>query len=183
MGTVSITEVGVYTVADLHAYRELRQDMTVQLIEGELIVSPSPAVAHQVMSSRLLVLLAAALPQDLQVLSAPLDLRVGERTVLQPDLMVIPRGITAGQEVTVAPVLAVEILSPSTRRVDLVRKPELLARLGCEHYWVLDPEHPALRAFRLAGETYESVAVVEGEDLFETSVPWPVSFRPADLTR
>lgn len=53
METMSITEVGIYTVEDLHAYREEGDDMTVQLIEGDLIVSPSPSVAHQIVHSRL----------------------------------------------------------------------------------------------------------------------------------
>lgn len=42
MESMSMTDVGIYTVEDLHAYREERGDMTIQLIEGELVVSPSP---------------------------------------------------------------------------------------------------------------------------------------------
>jgi Uma2 family endonuclease len=178
-----MTEVGVYTVEDLYAYREQRDDMTVQLIEGELIVSPGPGVAHQVVSGELHLILARAVPPDLRVLAAPLDLLAGERTVVQPDLMVVPRELRSGDNVTIAPVLAVEILSPSSRRTDLVRKPEVLARFGVEHYWVIDPIHPALRVFRLAGDTYESDVVVDGNAVFEIDVPFPVRFRPADLTR
>jgi len=183
METMSITEVGIYTVEDLHAYREQRDDMTVQLIEGELIVSPSPGVSHQVVSSELFLVLASTVPDHLRVLAAPLDLRAGERTVVQPDLMVVPRTLVDGSEVTDPPVLAVEILSPSSRRTDLVRKPEVLGLFGVEHYWVVDPQHPAIRAFQLVGDTYESRQIVEGADLFATEVPFPVSFRPADLAR
>lgn len=138
METMSISEVGIYLVEDLYAYREQRDDMTVQLIDGELIVSPSPGVAHQVVSGELFALLRSAAPSHLRVLAAPLDLRAGERTVVQPDLMVVPRSIVEGSEVEEPPVLAVEILSPSSRRTDLVDKPE---------------------------------------------VPFPMSFRPADLAR
>lgn len=59
----------------------------------------------------------------------------------------------------------------------------MLARFGVEHYWVIDPLNPALRVFRLAGDTYESDLVVHGDAVFETDVPFPVRFRPADLTR
>lgn len=79
--------------------------------------------------------------------------------------------------------LAVEILSPSSRRTDLVRKPEVLGRFGVEHYWVVDPVDPAIRAFQLVGDTYQSSHVVQGLDLFEAERPFPVSFRPADLAR
>ncbi|GAA5164263.1 Uma2 family endonuclease [Ornithinimicrobium tianjinense] len=184
MGVVSsMTEVGVYTVEDLYAYREERDDMTIQLIEGELIVSPSPGVAHQVVSSELHVLLARAVPRHLRVLAAPLDLLAGERTVVQPDLVIVPRSLVEGPAVDEPPVLAVEILSPSSRRTDLVRKPEVLARFGVEHYWVVDPVNPAIRVFRLVDGTYVSGLVVSGKELFETEVPFPVSFRPADLAR
>lgn len=54
------------------------------------------------------------------------------------------------------PVLAVEILSPTSRRNDLVRKPEILAQFGVEHYWVIDPVNPSLRVFRLTGDTDDS---------------------------
>ncbi len=184
MGSMSsMTEVGVYTVEDLYAYRERRDDMTVQLIEGELIVSPSPGVAHQVVSGELTAVLRAALPSHLRVLAAPLDVVAGERTVVQPDLLVVPRELRSGDNVTVPPVLAVEILSPSSRRTDLVRKPEVLARFGVEHYWVIDPVDPAIRVFRLADGTYGSGLIVAGEEVFSTEVPFPVSFRPADLAR
>lgn len=188
MGVVSsMTEVGVYTLEDLYEYREQRDDMTVQLIEGELVVSPSPGVAHQVVSMELALTLTAAVPPHLRVLAAPLDLLASERSMLQPDLMVVPRELRSGKYVPAPPVLAVEILSPSSRGTDLVRKPEVLATFGVEYYWVVDPLNPALRVFRLVDGTpepaYESGLVVTGEELFETDLPFPVRFRPVDLTR
>lgn len=179
----SLTEVDVYTVEDLHRFREQRDDMTLQLLEGELVVSPSPEVVHQVVNSELLLILAAAVPRHLRVLTAPLDLRVDERTVVQPDLMVVRRSLVDGPEVQEPPVLAVEILSPSSRRTDLVRKPDILARFGVAHYWVVDPVDPAIRAFRLVAGEYQSDLIVEGDALFRTDEPFSLSFRPADLTR
>lgn len=46
---------------------------------------------------------------------------------------------------------------------------------------MIDPVNPALRVFRLVDGSYESGLVVAGEELFETEVPFPVRFRPADL--
>lgn len=181
MGIMSITEVGIYTVEDLYAYREQRGDMTVQLIAGELVVSPSPSVQHQVVQSRLFAALFPALPPSLQILAAPLDVRVAERTVLQPDLLVIDRSIQEGGEVTVPPVLVVEILSPSSRRTDLVAKPQAMARFGVEHYWVVDPVLPAIWVMRLREGAFETTHLVEGESLMEITEPFPVSLRPTDL--
>ena len=79
--------------------------------------------------------------------------------------------------------LAVEILSPPSRRADLVSKPEVLARFGVEHYWVVDPLSPAIRASRLRDGALVTDQVVTGEDVFETEDPFPVRFRPVDLVR
>lgn len=183
MGAMSMTEVGIYTVEDLYAYREQRQDMTIQLIEGELVVSPGPSITHQSVSGELFMLLVRAAPSDLRVLAAPLDLRAGERSMIQPDLMVIPREIREGRQVEVPPVLAVEILSPSSRRMDLVAKPEVLARFGCEHYWVVDPEGPGIRVYRLVDGAYEAGRVVQGRGKFAVSEPFEVAFDLDELTR
>lgn len=181
MGTMSLMDVGRFTVEDLHAYREQRQDPTVQLIEGELVVSPSPGWIHQVVHSQLFEVLTRAAPRSVRVISAPMDLRAGARSVLQPDLMVIDRSLTFDSEVTIPPLLVIEILSPSSQRTDLMLKPQTLARFGCEHYWVVDPLCPAIRAFRLADGAYVASETVEKQELFSTDVPFSLSFRPADL--
>lgn len=61
--------------------------------------------------------------------------------------------------------------------------PEVLARSGCPHYWVIDPLNPTLRVFRLVDQTYESDLIVSGDELFDTAEPFQVSFRPAELVR
>lgn len=183
MDTVSLMDVGIYTVQDLAALREQRDDLTVQLIDGEIVMTPSPGWNHQVVQTQLLLVLGAALPPHLRLIAPPLDLRLDDRTVIQPDGMVLDRDLRFDHEVTQSPRLVVEILSPSSRLTDLVRKPKVLARFGVEHYWVIDPEHPAIRVFRLTGGAYVSDEIVEGEERFETTEPFPVGFRPVDLTR
>ena len=84
-----------------------------ELIDGVLIVTPAPAWFHQRAVAGLYRTMYAACPADLEVLFAPLDVRLAEDTVLQPDLLVVriaemtQRGLI-GHE----PVLAVEVLSP-----------------------------------------------------------------------
>ena len=183
MGTMSLMDVGSFTIEDLYAYREQREDMTIQLIEGEFIVSPSPAWVHQVVHSNLFALIARLAPEECRVISAPMDLRAGERSMIQPDLMVIDATLSFDKSVTVPPLLAIEILSPHSQRTDLVRKPEVLAKFGCAHYWVVDPLRPAVREFHLVSDLYVTRDDVEGDDEFSTDAPFPVSFRPNDLTR
>lgn len=91
---MSLMDVGSFTVEDLHAYREQRQDMTIQLLDGELVVSPSPAFIHQLVHSRLFGILLSLGPGVGNVISAPMDIRAGQRSVLQPDLVVLDRTLT-----------------------------------------------------------------------------------------
>ena len=60
-----------------------------ELLEGEIVMSPSPRYVHQRISSRLHVLLAASCPQEWIVLFAPFDVELAADTVVEPDLLVV----------------------------------------------------------------------------------------------
>jgi len=72
---------------------------------------------------------------------------------------------------------------PVPRRIDLVLKRDRYRAEGCPHYWVVDPEEPGIRAWRLDGETYVEAGHAVGNALLELSEPFPVRLRPADLVR
>jgi Uma2 family endonuclease len=83
----------------------------------------------------------------------------------------------------VAPLLVVEVLSPSTRLYDLNTKRFAYEKMGVPSYWILDPTEPgALVAFELddAGR-YREVAHVEGDEEFAATRPFPVTVVPARL--
>ena len=112
-----------------------------ELIDGTLIVTPAPGLAHQCAVGELHLLLRSACPQELQVL-APFDVALGADTVMQPDLLLARRRDWTQRDLPTAPVLAIEVLSPSTRRVDLTLKRSRLETAGCQCYWVVDPDVP-----------------------------------------
>jgi Uma2 family endonuclease len=62
-----------------------------ELIDGALVVTPSPKSLHQLMSSNLVAALQARCPQHLRVLHAPTDVALADDTVLQPDVLVVAR--------------------------------------------------------------------------------------------
>lgn len=134
-----------------------------ELLDGVLEEMTSPTLKHQRAIGRLYVLLVHAL-QDAgvgEVLLAPFDVILDERTVLQPDLVVIRRensGILNPRNARGAPDVAIEVLSPSTRRKDELRKARLYARAGVPWYWIVDPEVDRIEFLRRAGEHYELVA-------------------------
>jgi Uma2 family endonuclease len=114
-----------------------------ELIDGELLVSPAPRGRHQRAVMELSELVrpyvrghrlgaAMALPGDL-------DLRSGQ--VVQPDLFV--GALIEGREPVEweefgVPILAVEVLSPSTAEDDRVKKRKLYQRVGVPVYWIVD---------------------------------------------
>ena len=114
-----------------------------EIVDGELFVTPSPSPPHQRGGFRLAVLLDAYLraePRVAEVLMAPLDARVTNRTSVEPDVLVIPRPVTERPDRTIELshlLLAVEVISPSSARADRMVKQLLYQRAGVE-YWIVD---------------------------------------------
>lgn len=182
-GCLVITrEVGHWTPADL---LELPEDNRKhELLDGQIVISPSPRPIHQRVVSRLVVALAAVLPPELEVLTAPVDVHIphGLPTLLLPDVIVVPT-ITVDTELVSRPVLAVEVLSPSTRRFDLGRKRAAYARYGIGVYLVVDPLVPALTVLTLDGADYVETARGEGEALVHVGGPVVLEVSAAQLVR
>ena len=152
-----------------------------ELIDGTLLVTPAPAIRHQVVVANLYDHLKPDCPADLHVLFAPLDVVLGPDTVMQPDLLVAPREAFTERELPMAPLLAVEVLSPSTRRIDLMLKWSRYEAAGCQAYWAVDPDTPSLIAWELRDGAYTQVAKVVGEQEVRLTSPFDVTVVPANL--
>lgn len=152
-----------------------------EIIDGVLIVSPAPNRWHQRVVRELILLLGPNVPADLELLSAPFDVAVSDETVIQPDLIVASQADFTDRELPVAPLLAIEILSPSTRRHDLMVKHSVLEEFGCSSYWVIDPDEPRLIAWELRDGKYVEVANVAGHDTWHATLPFPVTITPSAL--
>ncbi|MGH3443896.1 MAG: Uma2 family endonuclease [Nocardioidaceae bacterium] len=152
-----------------------------ELVDGVLVVTPAPSFAHQRMSGRLHLLLEAARPEDMVVLYAPFDVALAEDTLLQPDLLVARRESFTARNLPTAPLLAIEILSASTRRYDVTLKRDRLEAAGCTSYWVVDPDVPSLTAWELGERGYVEVAHVSGDEEFHATVPFEMTVCPDRL--
>lgn len=100
---------------------------------------------------------------------------------MQPDLLVAPHDAFTEAELPGPPVLAIEILSPPTRSINLLLKKDGLQRAGCPHYWVIDPDEPSIIAWDLVEGSYREVDNVSGDETFEVQSPFPVRFTPESL--
>jgi Uma2 family endonuclease len=129
-----------------------------ELIDGEHIVSPAPGTQHQRVSRNLVIEVGVFLRRHPlgEILFAPFDVVLSDHDMVEPDLIYIAAG-RAGRQLNEKrlvgpPDLAVEILSPSTRRLDETRKLRLYERFGVTEYWLIDPDEKTIRIHRLVKE-------------------------------
>lgn len=163
-----------YTYED---YAKTPDDVRYQLIDGELILSPSPTFYHQRISAVLFVELRLWAESNGagEVVSAPMDVYFTETDLAQPDILFISEErmhIVEDRYVRGAPDLVIEILSPSTSGLDLGAKMGLYALHGVPHYWIADPDTRTTRTLRLEAGDYAEVAIFTENDVL-TSDTFP----------
>lgn len=114
-----------------------------ELHDGEIYVSPAPVPDHQLVSSEMHDFLRRATRAGYGVvLAAPIEVKLRQGRVVQPDLIFIRRerlGIIGETQIVSAPDLVVEIVSPPSRKRDLGWKLRAYEAEGIPFYWVLDP--------------------------------------------
>ncbi|MCO1581700.1 Uma2 family endonuclease [Crossiella sp. SN42] len=184
----ALPETGFFhllTIEEYLALGEVEHGYT-ELLEGRLLMSPSPVPDHNVASAELRDQLKPQLPADLEVIQdIDIDLEFappgGPGSSRRPDLIVVDRnarrrvraegGMIRASEVLVV----VEVVSPGSRRTDNVAKRTEYAEAGIPHYWILDIVEPmSLVACHLTEEFgYQDDSRVTGT--FTTTVPFPVT--------
>jgi Uma2 family endonuclease len=152
-----------------------------ELIDGVLLVTPAPNIAHQTVVTSLVGLLLGARHPEHRVLVAPCDVRFAATTVVQPDVLVARRGDLGVARIETAPLLVVEVQSPSTRHLDLGTKRLAYEAAGVPAYWLVDPDGPSLTVLHLEDGRYVEAATVTGEEAFDATFPFPVRVVPAAL--
>ena len=117
----------------------------IELLQGELILAPSPEMNHQRIVRRLVVRLDAIVEGTGfgELFFAPTAVVLSRNDVVEPDLFVIrsdQESLATRYTFNGAPPIVFEVLSPSNRKTDLQRKALLYANAGVEEYWIIDPE-------------------------------------------
>ena len=134
-----------------------------EIINGELIVTPAPTSAHQRVLAQLFRMLDdhAHVTGAGEVFFAPFDVKLGRFDVVEPDIVFLTalrsRVPNADNAIDYPPDLVVEVLSPSSRSSDRVKKMALYARTGIREYWIADPDQRTLTINVLEGEAYRQI--------------------------
>lgn len=153
-------------------YRSLPEDERYEIIDGRLVMSPSPDTAHQWVAGNLYLILRLWADQQCagKVFNAPYDVVLSPENIYQPDLLFISEArtsIVTHQNLQGPPDLIVEILSPGTARQDWKDKKVAYERHGVPHYWLVDPHRHFLLAYRLEDGGYHEIARCQKDDVFE----------------
>lgn len=114
-----------------------------ELVDGEVLVTPSPHWTHQGVVGELLVRLQPFVraQQIGMIFVAPLDVKLEAGLVLQPDLLVVPAGeLRQRSDVVRRLLLAIEVMSPGSARFDRVTKRPAYQRNRVPEYWIVDPD-------------------------------------------
>ncbi len=127
-------------------YLELPEDgQKYEIINGEFVKTPAPQLIHQRVSVNLMYEFQtfAKLNHAGEVLCAPVDVVLTETNVVQPDILFITTknsGIAGEKNVSGAPDLLIEIISPDSGYYDMVEKKDLYEKFGVKEYWIVDPK-------------------------------------------
>jgi len=148
-----------YTYTD---YLTWGDDVRYELIDGVPYMMSAPTVTHQGISMSLSVIFGSYFEgKKCRVFAAPFDVRLNfdkeDNTVVQPDLVIIcdPDKLDDGKSCKGAPDLVVEILSPSTAKMDLLKKRNLYEKYDVKEYWIVDPVGATVDVLLLENGVYQ----------------------------
>lgn len=144
-----------------------------ELIDGVIVMSPSPTPKHSEVAVEITFQLKAFARRERSVrVFADVDVRMSSSVVYQPDLAVYRLSRLRGQvdRLAVAPDLVIEVLSPSSKSLDLVTKREDYERFGVGEYWVVEPEAASVRWFARKSDRLVETAVA-GDRIASAAIP------------
>jgi len=164
--------VSLFTIAD---YQDLPEGYPAQLVEGQLVREPAPTYGHGRIASEIHAQLVRLVEPSL-VLSSPADVAIDEHNVFQPDVLVLRERPADDAQYVGTPLLAMEILSPSTASRDRTVKKTRLLGLGVAEVWIVDPASKSIEI-----HTSEGVRAYRGVDEAPSGAVQGFALTPATL--
>jgi Uma2 family endonuclease len=119
--------------------------LPVEYINGEIVMSPSPTVAHQEVHGNINDALRTFVKKNGlgKIYYSPLDVMLPTGEVVQPDLFFLnvkqAERVREAKRVEEVPSFIIEVLSPGSVALDAITKRELYEKNGVREYWIVDP--------------------------------------------
>lgn len=158
----------VLTYEDLQNFPD--DNVRREIIDGELYVTPSPVPLHQRVVLRIAIALQGyAEHAGGEAFVSPIDVVLSAQNVVVPDVVYISSDrmhTLSAKAIYGVPSLFVEVLSPSTKDLDLGEKRVKYARFGLPEYWIVNTEAQIIERCSDPGpEGYVTVRI------FDTDMP------------
>jgi len=168
--TSGVIEKKKYTYED---YVKTSDDKRYELIDGELLMTPSPFTRHQRISRKIEFILEKFITENNlgEIFYAPCDVYLDNENVVQPDILFISKdrmNIIGEKNIQGAPDLTIEIVSENSAYRDMVLKKKLYARSGVKEYWIIIPEEKEIEVYILAENAYKLYATYGNESTLES---------------
>jgi Uma2 family endonuclease len=164
--------------------------LRLELVNGEIVVSPSPSFDHSFTDSQLRIILGQYInDNDLGAIVGDVDTIFDDLNVRRPDIIFIAKSrlrLIKGHGIPIVPDLCVEVLSPSSATTDQTEKFDLYAKSGVPCYWIVDPKGHSFEAFKLVGKKYQRVVtgrqrdVVKAPPFISLKIPLAKIWSPLD---
>ncbi len=158
-------------------FMKLPEGTLAELIDGEILMTPSPRPVHQRIVLNITVRLdhhLRAHPGIGEMFFAPLDVHLPSGDIVEPDLIYISadrKGIVKDW-IRGVPGLLIEVVSPTHPERDLFVKRNLYARNGVAEYWIVRPDENAIEVLRLHEGLYEPAGYFRpGETITTPQLP------------
>ncbi|MCG5444439.1 Uma2 family endonuclease [Micromonospora sp. NIE79] len=156
-----------------------------ELLDGVLLMSPSPTRTHQTIAGHLMAALDEECPDGYDVTQA-VEVRINRTRSFIPDVLITTAAAAAREPSKYEPhevVLAIEIVSPSTRSIDRVLKPALYAQAGIPYYWRIETE-AALEVVTYRIDAVNEVYTETGRwtKFVDTGEPFPINLPISRIT-
>ena len=167
-------------------FLELGEDppgVRLELVNGEVAVSPSPTPMHSYPDRALTVIVGQHIRErGVGRLYGDVDTIFGEHDVRRPDLIYFSRArvhLIGKKAMEGPPDLCVEIISPSSSKIDRRDKFKQYEKGGVLHYWILDPATKTIEGYKLVRGKYKLMGKGKNDDIV-TLPPFPELEIPLD---
>lgn len=125
----------------------------IELIDGEVFIGVPPIPVHQRIVREVLFLLTSISRQTGgEAFTSPIEVFLDDLNIVEPDVLYLKlnsRCVVGEKQLTGAPDLVIEVLSPSTAKVDRGAKYAAYEQHGVGEYWIIDPTHGLIEVWIL----------------------------------
>lgn len=167
-------------------YLKTPEDKRYELIEGELIMTPSPVPYHQ----RIVMNIGFGLDEFIKkhtlgkLFLAPCDVYLDDENVFEPDVLFISKeraDIIGEKNIQGAPDLVAEVISEGTAYRDLVKKKKLYAQFGVKEYWIVDPWEKTVEIFGNKDKVFVLEKTYTQNDTLESTIIGGLKIKLSDI--